>query len=257
MHLNHRCLPINACSPAADWGFRPLSLLWSLAIEEQFYLLMPLIMRAVSPTRTLQLVLATIALAPLSRALLLALGAPPLTVSLLPLSRMDSIGLGILVAWIVRNQPARAWCAGHRGPLAAWLGFLAIGCAGLVKLRAGNGGFVMAAGGYTIVAGFFATVLLLLETQPATRFHRLLSLSGPVLLGRYSYFLYLFQGLAVGLIASLAFERRWAVASLDHWTLATVGLAGMLLVAALSWRYFEAPLISLGHRWAYAQSTDN
>ena len=70
-------------------------------------------------------------------------------------------------------------------------------------------------------------------------------------LGRWSYFVYLFQGLAAGLTVGLVFQQRLAVIAPASWLQLTVGAAGLLLVATLSGKYFEAPLIRWGQRHAY------
>lgn len=237
-----------------DWGFRPLSPLWSLAIEEQFYLVAPVFLRVFPFGLMPRILFAILGFAVFFRLGLLLGGVNAFAVAMLPLSRMDSLCAGFLVAWVVRSRPARSWVAAHPGWLTASFGLSAMICIGLMKTRAVNGGPSMAAGGYTAVAAFFACGLLLLETRPRSPLHRLLAVGPLTWLGRRSYFIYLFQGLAIGSVIGLVcYSRPMIVHARDGIEL-LFGLAGLTGLAALSWRWLESPLIAFGRRWSYGRA---
>ncbi len=237
---------------AGDWGYRPLAQLWSLAIEEQFYLVAPLLIRFARPTHIAWLLLAFMAGAPLARLALLAVKPDAaLAAGMLPFCRMDGLGAGMLVAWVMRGAAARAWCEQRRTLLVAVGATAAVGCTVLTKLRAGNAGFAMAAGGDTVVAVFYGTLLLLVLTHRGTRLNRVLATAPLTLLGRYSYFLYLFQGVIIGLTVGLAFHGQLAVVAPTTWLELAAGIAVLLAAAHVSWRWFESPLLALGRRLAY------
>src|ERR1700686_2947084 len=87
---------------------------WSLAIEEQFYLLLPLLIRNLSARGIARIALAAILGAPAVRLILSASGNPyvgPYT--LLP-CRADSLGFGVLAALVCRDADAWEWLATHR-----------------------------------------------------------------------------------------------------------------------------------------------
>ena len=78
-----------------------LSLLWSLAVEEQFYLLWPLLILGL-PRRWLGPVIAgAVAIAPFARWGLLTLEVHPIWVATALLTNLDTLGMGALLAWII------------------------------------------------------------------------------------------------------------------------------------------------------------
>ncbi len=235
-----------------DWGYRPLSPLWSLGIEEQFYLVAPWLIRFVPRARTHWLLLAFALLAPFARLMLIATGRDfAFAASMLPFGRMDSLGLGMLAAWLVRSPAAGAWFRQRRAFLPGLIILAGLGCATLTKLRAGNASSIMAAWGYSVVAVFYAGLLLFGEIRRDSRLNRVLSITPLVLLGRYSYFLYLFQGFAIGLVVGIVFHARLMITNAESWPQLAVGFAGLLALAALSWHWLESPLIALGRRRTY------
>jgi len=235
---------------AGQWGFQLLAPLWSLAIEEQFYLVTPWIIRFLSPSRLPWLFAGLIVAAPLARWLILTVWPDGrFAASMLPLCRTDSLGLGLLGAWIMRQEAAQAWCRRHAAHLGIIFGATAVGGLYLSRIRAENAGPAMAWGGYTVVAVFYFLILLWTELYRDSGLTRALGCRPLRLLGRYSYFIYLFQGMIAGLIMNLCFHRGSDLTAppADLLQLAT-GLAGVLLAAAVSWHWLEAPLLAWSRR---------
>lgn len=78
---------------------------WTLAIEEQFYLLWPLIILLLPQRQILKAILITIALAPLFRFIgCYGLGLSITQITVFPLASLDALGLGALLAFYTHNH---------------------------------------------------------------------------------------------------------------------------------------------------------
>ena len=89
--------------------------LWSLAVEEQFYLVSPLVVQLLSK-RLLTIFLAcVIAAAPLLRVTLLAKHTDPWLVNVLMPCRADSLAIGMLAALFWRREGFREWLSERSG----------------------------------------------------------------------------------------------------------------------------------------------
>jgi peptidoglycan/LPS O-acetylase OafA/YrhL len=231
------------------WGFMPLAMLWSLAIEEQFYLVAPWIISRLPPERQPRFFASLVIAAPVSRWLILVIWpGSHLAASLLPFCRMDSLGLGLLAAWIVRDQAAAGWCRNRVWLLGGVFAVAAAGALYLSRIRADNGGAAMAWGGYTVVAVLYFAILLWTELHRESPVARILCWRPLCELGRHSYFIYLFHGMVLSLAVSLIFRRTAGVAEPLNWLQFGPGLGVLFVLAALSWRWMEQPLLAWARR---------
>lgn len=80
--------------------------LWTIAVEEQFYLVLPLILMATPKRWVLAVLLTIIAAAPAFRLVMFALDQASAS-SVLLFGRMDLLGAGVLAAWGLRNLDLR------------------------------------------------------------------------------------------------------------------------------------------------------
>lgn len=224
-----------------------LGITWSLAVEEQFYLLLPLAIRNMTTKSVQQLVCAAIVSAPLLRIILLHSGGGSLAAYVLLPCRADALGYGVLIAMIVRSESAWMWVASHRSR--AYLAFvlLGVGACLLTKLPSANPLFVGIE--FSMLAAFYATLLLLVIVNPG-RVERLVFQWKPLMkLGTVAYAVYMFH-------AGVSFLWHGAILrgrpSFDGWAsiLVTIlSIATVLLLATISFRFVERPLVS----WAHAK----
>lgn len=173
-----------------SWGPEWLAPTWSLAVEEQFYLVLPLII-FVCPPRKLPYVLTILIL--ISPACRLAIWtvydnrwAPYV---LLP-GRMDSLFSGVLAAWLVRNEQCRQWIVQHRALLYTTAGILFCVILLLSRFKSTWFGTVMYVGGFSTIAAFYFLVVLLTATARSEMPKLLKPLSW---MGIGAYSLYLFH----------------------------------------------------------------
>jgi len=163
---------------------------WSLAVEEQFYLVWPFVVRAVAPARLLRLSLGLCVAALAIRIGLRATGADPAAVYMWTICRMDALAAGAAVAvWLrLPGGPAaleRRWRA--LSTAAALLGVAAfVVTRGLPRTSLGTQTF-----GYSALVVLFA-YLLLAAVRGEAQGRRARLLGAPVLrsIGKYSYAMY-------------------------------------------------------------------
>jgi peptidoglycan/LPS O-acetylase OafA/YrhL len=239
---------------AADnaWDTAWLSLAWSLAVEEQFYLFFPFLVRLCPPTILLHLTWGALLAAPLLRiGMILAAPQYALGTHVLTPCRMDSLASGVLVAFALRHAGIRGWLAARPWvpTVVALTTVPALLC--LLFTRATVGGLPMAAYGYTALGLFYGAVLLaVVSGRPAwlAAFcgHRLL-----VFVGGISYFVYLFQGIVGWAVFRLFGREHVALASTGDAALVGATLVALAGLGTLSKVFLEDPLIARGRRHRY------
>jgi peptidoglycan/LPS O-acetylase OafA/YrhL len=231
----------------AAWGF-PLSgagVLWSVSIEEQFYLSWPLIMkRYLSKLGTICFALICVSI--LTRFLLVYLGASRDAIFCNTLARLDPIAAGALVALAFKQRVPHTTPIRRVAMITTGLALIA-GCGIL-----GSGAGPRALATYPVAT--VAAVLLLLGMLGAdfSTLPRLL-IQPLVYLGRISYGLYVFHAVFIGIVSTVMMRS----AGVEHHSLLSYGLRVSLSMiftvcaAALSYRFLEHPFLLLKAKQAY------
>jgi peptidoglycan/LPS O-acetylase OafA/YrhL len=233
--------------PVANLGH-----LWSLAVEEQFYLVWPWL--TLLPRRTFGRACLVILVGSfVARIAFLRAGLPGTWLYVSTITRADALAMGALVALALRDATQRARLSRALRPLAAF-GLLAL----LVVVARSHGLSRMNLGvqtyGYSALALLFALLLADLGLVPGRAYGRVLS-NGPLRrVGTYSYGMYVLHIPLKGVVLALASARLEAavrahpvgfdVAFVIALTLLTMGLA------AVSYVVLERPFLSLKERWA-------
>lgn len=244
-----------AMSASGDTGPNFMVATWSLAVEEQFYLLFPLVVRFLSPAKLPVVLCVGTLLAPTLRAIMALLGPEweQAQMRLLP-TRWDSLLLGASIAWSVRQPAILAALRARRRALCGLLIPLAALMAAFPLILAAPDPFLSpwrAFSVYLITAAFFALVLLLLHLRVLPGTARILSTRPMRFFGKISYFMYLFHIPILGLAFAGFLGTDPVLAAPRDWLVMAAAFALLVLLGESSWRWIEGPLVAMGHRVAY------
>jgi peptidoglycan/LPS O-acetylase OafA/YrhL len=233
-------------------GSPTLAVTWSLAVEEQFYLTLPLLIRYLPPRYLTSVLISAIFGALLLRIVLCQFWPSNQMVRfvLMP-CRADALLLGVLGAFAMRQLAWRSWLQRNRRLLWLLLAILAIGFVLLTKFSFDIRGVAMAAGGYTFLAAFYLCVILCALLSPESFLSRTLRWSWLRFLGEIAYGTYLFHFVILDLLFAVIRSHPPRIDSGGDLTLALSALTVSLILCRISWSYFETPLIRIGHRKAY------
>ncbi len=235
----------------SDFGAPFLSATWSLAIEEQFYLFLPLLIRFVPRGPLPGVLILLIVAAPICRGLLWSEEAPGFAGFVLMPARADALLLGVLAAVAIRDPGFATAFARSR---------VALGCvfAGLF-----GGMVVLAVYGWRLphiathlagqfwIAAFYAMLIVWTSAKPSGALGALMRFPALRALGVVSYAVYLFHLPVLEIVFALARGQPPALRAMSDAMLVLASLVVTIGLAALSWRLVERPLLRLGHRFKY------
>jgi peptidoglycan/LPS O-acetylase OafA/YrhL len=234
-----------------------LGVTWSLAVEEQFYLVIPFVIRIFSHRAVLRLVALGIVAAPVIRLLMSKLWAGHwYALYVLTPCRMDTLLFGVLGAYIVRRHLWKEWLNRHPDFLKGALTLLAVGMIMLTKYAATYGSKLILSGGLTWIATFYLCAILYAVTQPMSRFSAALRWKPLRGLGGIAYGVYLLHGYALSLVHGLWFSRPLVrIESLAEYAAAAVSIGLTVMICRFSWFYFENPMIQVGRQLQLSWAT--
>ena len=239
----------------------PVSLfahLWSVSIEEQFYLLWPWVVRRASAKGLTWIAAGLLVVAVLTRSVDLLVGATWHTIAFGTFSRLDAIAVGVVLGALPRSRlPKFSLTARVLVALAGMLSWLLV--ARCFPIMEAQPAVIPTVVGYPLAAlGCAAFLVATLHAGEAGA--RFLSNRGLIYLGRISYGLYVYHWPAL-LIVKLwyySLVRAAWLPGLFSWSgqvaFLSMGALVTFVAASASYRWLEAPFLRLKGRFTYVES---
>jgi peptidoglycan/LPS O-acetylase OafA/YrhL len=242
-----------------DWGAstRHTPHFWTLAVEEQFYLVWPALVLWAGTRRMIPLSLSFIAGALALRTGLVLAGAIPTMATLATPCRVDALAIGALIATIVRRPdlvprvrlafPGFAVCFAAVLGLIAWRGNLA------------ESDPIIRTVGISLVGLMFGMlVTVAIQVQPGTLIYRCFTFAPLRLAGRYSYGIYVIHYPVMILLGDYGWSypglaARYGSPAVAEALLVIVNTAVTFALAVASFHLLEKPFLSLKRYFSYAR----
>jgi peptidoglycan/LPS O-acetylase OafA/YrhL len=169
--------------------------------------------------------------------------------------RADALAWGILLAVAWRRPSFRAFLEGHRALLRLILLLLLMGVAALLWWLARPAGIVTLTIGISWLAVFYSSLLLVILSQTETRLASIMRWRWLRSLGVVSYCVYILHDSFNQINHRVLLHAVPQLYDLRGVGVTLLALLLTIAVAALSWRFFEKPLIRRGHSYSYGETT--
>jgi peptidoglycan/LPS O-acetylase OafA/YrhL len=228
-----------------------MAMTWSLAVEEQFYLALPAIVRFADRTVVAWLCGAVIALSPVYRwAMVSTHRHLSDTWSFATIARLDGLAMGVAAALLVRNERCWRWLTNNRRTVHALLALLF--CGFLVMTWFPTTWYSRTVDHFTALSAMYCTALMAAVCFPGSGMSHVLTRPLLRYFGRVSYAVYMFHsgvGALLGnLVPTVSTEWSWLRAS----GVVVASFAVTMALAEVSWRLMESRLIRRAHtRYRY------
>lgn len=216
---------------------------WSLAVEEQFYLLLPFIIYFLRG-RVLLILIGVMSAA----ALYFRLTAPNWYASFSLLHcRADALLLGVLVAYFINDKQTSGLLIKQKNAL-----YILFYCLfflffmltfGVIRINY----YV----NFSFQAFFFALFLLLISIDKNSKMVYFLQNKTLGQIGKYSFGIYIYHYFILGIVHYLVLHQAPQLSNITNLLVTLLALAILYMVAVLSYHLFEKKFIAWGQRHVY------
>ena len=237
---------------ASEGGFSRTSggYFWSLAVEEQFYVVWPFVVYALSDRSLLRVSIGLLCVSLLSRLVLTYFGVGTGALYNMTFTHLDGLAVGSCLSICLRS-PALTARVTRVLPLA-----VAVALAGLIAVRLADQHFFfwgkhMAMVGYTLIVLLFGALLVqVVRSGKEAGLNRLLTTRFMTLCGTYSYALYLVHVPVASVLfpivsRALRNQQQWIGYDGTFLVAAFAAFAASWTIAAASWFLIEKRILAL------------
>ncbi len=229
----------------ADWLI--LGHFWTLAIEEQFYLVWPLVVFLLSRRALMSVCIGCFVLAAGLRTFFVLHGAPAVEVEVFTPCRIDALTMGAFAALAIRGNFARFIKPTQWSTPLCGLIVLAVS---IWRRRWDALDPVIATFGFSVLVVFFAGILLLaVRAKPGNKVAGVLRHPLLVAFGTYSYALYVFHVPLRPLLDKFISAHSLGVALHSQYlgvaARVVLAIAASMIPAILSWHLYEKHFLKL------------
>jgi len=230
---------------------------WSLAIEEQFYLVWPFVVYFLSKKGLFRVSLLMVFFGFPMRWMMMENGFNAWEIRHLTYARIDTLAAGACIALLVRQCPAsKLPSIAIFLMLCSLMGIISV----YIKLGTlSRGSFEVAVFGYSLFAAFFSGLLLAVfaEMLPPVLM-RVLSSKALTLFGTLSYGIYVFHWPVLhasrAVVEKLSSSLDFRMPLLQYLLGNVLTVALTVTIAQLSWKFYELPWLRLKRYFRYHTS---
>lgn len=235
----------------SNFGTAWLGHLWSLAVEEQFYLFAPLAIYFVSRKKLVPLLLITILAAPAARILVFKISASHSIQYMLTPCRADGLSLGVLLAVGWRDNVWKTWVLRNRRLFFGITLLLMAGVISLAYTSASPYSFTMAVWGFSTIDLFFSCLLVTVLLFPEGFAGGIFRFPPLIEFGRISYCIYIIHQVVNLLCHFILLHPTPTILSWQGTAATLLAVVATYGIAKISWIWLENPLLRRGHEYKY------
>ena len=212
-----------------------LSILWSVCVEEQFYIFIPMVIAILGTRGRWIFAISGILIAILQRISLARSGVEQYQITYNSVAQMDSILAGVLLALALNHEPIRNTIVHLTKKYLVWL-ILPVSLFLITRNHLGHE-IVLRQVVDPVAIWLVAVVWIMVAAAGSPRFSKILSWPAFVGAGKISYGLYMWHEILLSLFGS-----------------GFITLAAVILTAWLSYEFLEKPVLRYKRRWSRVES---